>query len=131
MSNFPIVNQLEHVGIAAKDTTSLAQWYCEIFGLDIVYKTTDASPIYFLGHFNTNFKLEIFPLESPQIFEETGVHISFKVPDLEKIISYLINKGIECSPIKHLMKNGKTVFFKDPVGHMLQVVERPVALWEE
>ncbi len=122
--------QLEHVGIGAKDTTTLAQWYCEIFGLQIVYQTSDEIPIYFLGHPAIDFKLEIFPLDVPQKFEETGIHISFKVSSLDETLSYFDNKGIEYGAVKHLMKNGKTVFFKDPVGHILQIVERPIQLWE-
>ena len=54
--------RLEHVGICAKDTTALKDWYVKLFDFKIVYDNKKPIPTYFLLMEDESM-LEIYPME--------------------------------------------------------------------
>lgn len=88
-------------------------------------------PIYFLSDLHRSFIIEIFPVTALSEKAEKTVHLCFSVDNIHDAVKYLQSKKIEPGEILEFAKNGKTIFFTDPVNHTIQVVHRPVALWDE
>jgi hypothetical protein len=54
---------LEHVGLAAKDTAVLKDWYVRILGARVIFQNTDSPPAYFL-ELHGGAWIEIYPSNS-------------------------------------------------------------------
>lgn len=124
---------LEHPAIAAADSDALAQWYCDIFGFRIVYRS-DAKPSAYLlklGHGSMDGKmLEILPAESKQRqdYEQKGIglrHLGITVKDFDQVVDYLSQKKIELFNRVDTFDGGKLIFFRDPEENLLHLIWRP------
>lgn len=128
--NNSVFRYMEHVGLGASDTAALSRWYCRVFGLRVLYESSDAIPVYFLTDASESFKIEIFPLKKNSDAPSSAAHLCFYTDDIHDAIAHLKREGVEnIGEIRSIMNEGKTIFFPDPVGHVVQVVHRPKALW--
>ena len=125
--------RLEHIGICAKDTIKLKDWYVKLFDLKIVYDNKKEMPTYFLLLEDGNM-IEIYGAEGPTASVDNKVqglrHLAFWTDDIEKEYDKLQAENVEI--IEELKTNPnmvKTVFFKDPEGNILHFIQRPTPLY--
>lgn len=124
---------LEHVGIAAKDTEALKDWYIKLFDFKIVYDNKKERPTYFLL-MEDNSMIEIYPAD-----HETEVvgnkyqgirHLSFGTDNIEKEFENLMKYEVEMiDGLKENDKGIKTIFFKDIEGNIIHFIQRPESLY--
>jgi len=128
-----MIRGIEHIGIAAKDTTALAEWYVRTLGFRIVTKSADTPPNYFVAAPN-DAMLEIISANQAKRAEheprDPGIrHICIGVDDFAAAADDLQKKGVTFTGgVINLPSGGKVVFFTDPEGNLLHLVHRPEPL---
>ncbi|NLM44218.1 MAG: VOC family protein [Clostridiales bacterium] len=122
---------LEHVGICAKDTKSLKDWYVKYFNLEVVYDNKKEKPTFILK-FKDGGLLEIYAAES---YSDTydnkhqGIrHLAFGTDDIEGEYERLKNEVVIEKELSENSKGIKTFFFRDLEGNLIHYVQRPTQL---
>lgn len=125
--------KLEHVGICAKDTTALKDWYIKLFCFKTVYDNKKEVPTYFLL-IEDNSMLEFYPAEEHTdkcSNKYSGIrHLSFGTDDIERDYEILKSNNVEIIDDLKSGSNGvKTVFFRDPEGNIIHFIQRVKELY--
>ena len=118
----------EHTGIASPDHKKLAQWYVEVFGFAIVYQSAGAT---FVRAPNGSM-IEIIAAEGDRVelaMKQPGLrHVALAVDDFDADLA-----RIRAACVKFLSepvdaKGNKVVFFTDPEGNILHLIQRATPL---
>lgn len=122
---------LEHIGICAKDTVSLKDWYVKYFNLEIVYDNKKDKPTFILK-FPDGGLLEIYAAESESDKygnKNQGIrHLAFGSDNIEAEYERLKKDVSIEKDLSANTKGTKTFFFRDLEGNMIHYVQRPTAL---
>ncbi len=120
---------IEHVGLYARDSAALADWYTEVFELRELdrIERPDRQPVVFLQG-ETGAVLEILPTEAEAVVHELDqpgyTHLGIPVANLEAARARLKRHGIEMHGVR-TTSNGWTIgYFADPEGNLLELIER-------
>jgi len=113
---------LSHVGIIAEDPVTLAKWYKDVLGFEIILemKKEGRPPIFFLRGEKGSY-IEILP----SIFT---THIAFVVDDFDKALKDLESKEVIFKEVRETNIGWKIGYFEDPQGNLLEIVYRPTPL---
>ena len=119
---------IEHVAIAAQDTTALCEWYCKTFGFQVVYDNKKAPPTYFvkLG----SGLVELIPASDKARIERENTdpglsHLAISVEGFDAAAADLEAKGVTLENVREASGGVKVGFLKDTEGNLLQVINRP------
>ena len=119
---------LEHTAIASPDPRRLAQWYVEQLGFVINY---DSGRTVFVKAPNGSM-LEIITSEgdrAAQSMKSPGLrHLALAVDDFETTYSRLRSAGVSFAGEPTDSKGVKVVFFTDPDGNFLHLIQRETPL---
>ena len=119
---------LEHTAIASPDPRRLAQWYVEQLGFVINY---DSGRTVFVKAPNGSM-LEIITSEgdrAAQGLKSPGLrHLALAVDDFETTYSRLRSAGVSFAGEPTDSKGVKVVFFTDPDGNFLHLIQRETPL---
>lgn len=123
---------LEHIGICAKDTVKLKDWYIEVFGFTIVYENKKEMPTFFLKLEDGNM-IEIYGADTlleGSTNKHQGIrHLALATDNIEKEYQNLLDKDVEIiEELKTNDKGIKTAFFKDIEGNIIHFIQRPQPL---
>jgi glyoxylase I family protein len=120
-----------HVAIICSDYERSKHFYVEILGFPVireVYRAEKQS--YRLDlRVNATDQIELFsfpaPPPRPNSPEAQGLrHLAFRVDDMDKMIDYLHQHGIDAELVRVDAETGKRfTFFKDPDGLPLELYE--------
>ena len=119
----------EHFGLAASDPVALKNWYVRALGAEVICEL-DKSPPAFMLTLVSGFLIEIYQGNSAR--PETADnklpgwrHLALRVDSLESVRDELVRRGVEfAEPIKPAGGGGRVLFFRDPEGNLLHLVER-------
>lgn len=124
-------DKIHHVAIICSNYERSRHFYTEILGLRIVneiYRENRGS--YKLDlEIGNHLQLELFSFpkspKRPSYPEACGLrHLAFSVNNLDNVINYLSDKGIECREVRIDEVTGKKfTFFVDPDGLPLEIYE--------
>lgn len=120
---------VEHIGLAARDTAALKDWYLEVLGSREVF-TDGKSPPAFLIEMAGGLMIEIYPgdmrVDGAGNNQLAGWrHLSVRVDSIESARDELARRGVIFDdPIKPAGGGGRVLFFKDSEGNLLHLVER-------
>jgi len=120
---------LEHIGLAARDTVALKDWYVEVLGAGELF-TDGKSPPAFLLETAGGLLIEIYTgdirLDQPANNQLAGWrHLAMRVDSIESARAELARRGVIIDePIKPAGGGGRVLFFKDCEGNLLHLVER-------
>ena len=133
-----MVSGVDHVAIAAKDSKTLTQWYCEVLGLRILFDNGKEAPTYLVGG-DMGGVVEIMPdngekRTAHQPLDPGLRHIAFRVRDFDAAYSALQRHAAEgrvlgLMPPGPAAGGGQIAFFNDPEGNLLQIVSRDSELF--
>ncbi len=124
-----IKTSVEHLGIAAKDTAALSEWYCRVFGFKEVYKGSKTPPTYIIASPQGGAMLEILP--ASELGEEKNEgkqglrHFALTVEDIDAAKQILSENGANIMYAKDASGGVKVLFFTDPEGNIVQLIYRP------
>lgn len=123
-------SKVHHIAIIGTDFEEMKEFYVDILGFTLLDKHVrpEKNDILFNVRFG-EMVLEIFIKEGapvrPTYPEAKGLrHLAFRVDNVKQTVKELINKGIECEPIRNDTFNGRAMtFFYDPAGTPLEIHE--------
>jgi glyoxylase I family protein len=119
-----MIHGIEHTAIASPDPQKLAEWYVQHLDFTINY---NSGRTVFVKARN-GYMLEIITSEGtrpPQTKKDPGIrHLAIAVSDFDAVYDRLKSQGVlfEGDPIAS--KGTKVVFFSDPDGNYLHLLER-------
>ena len=127
---------VEHIGLAARDTVPLKDWYMRVLDTREVFNDGKSPPA-FLLEIAGGPVVEIYPgdttLDATGNNKLTGwQHLALRVDSIEFARDELVRRGVIFDePIKPAGGGGRVLFFKDSEGNLLHLVERPGGpMWE-
>lgn len=123
-------NQIHHVAIIASDYERSKHFYVNILGLEVIrenYRAERQSYKLDLKVGTSEIELFSFPNspERPSYPEACGLrHLCFRVEDIEQVVSYLNESGVQTQEIRvDEYTQKRYVFFNDPDGLPLELSE--------
>ena len=121
---------IEHIGIFSNNTDALKDWYIKMFDWKVVYdngkgtyflKADDGSMIEFVKTDIDGGKHDM---------KATGIrHIAISVDNFDELVKKLTDSGVKI--LTEAAVNAKgigTMFFEDPDGNVLHLINRPMPL---
>ena len=120
---------LEHVGLPAREPVALRDWYVRVFNAKVVFHKEQAPP--FLLVMPGGGMIEIYQADSsmPEVANNKlsgWRHIALLVDDIEAAKTLLEQRGVKfAKPIGPAVTGGRMVYFQDPDGNQLHLMERP------
>ena len=123
-------NQIHHVAIIASDYERSKHFYVNILGMEGIrenYRAERQSYKLDLKVGTSEIELFSFPNspERPSYPEACGLrHLCFRVEDIEQVVSYLNESGVQTQEIRvDEYTQKRYVFFNDPDGLPLELYE--------
>ncbi|MCL5099498.1 MAG: VOC family protein [Candidatus Omnitrophica bacterium] len=121
---------VEHIGLAARDSAALKDWYVGTLGAELVFDNGQTPPA-FLLRMPGGPMVEIY--QGDQALAETAKntlagwrHLALRVESLGLARAELAARGIVFTDqAKPAGGGGQVLFFKDAEGNLLHLVERP------
>lgn len=126
----PLSFQIEHLGLAARDPRTLAGWYCSVLDGRIAWQSPGDHPAFFVTLPDSTL-LEIYPAsDSTPATGNNAIagfrHLALRVTSIEGTAALLRTRGVEFpGAVKPAGGGGSVLFFSDPEGNLLHLVERP------
>ncbi|HLH03202.1 MAG TPA: VOC family protein [Bryobacteraceae bacterium] len=115
---------IEHFAIASPNPKRLAEWYVATLGFEITYEYAGN---YFVEAENGAL-IEIVPSEgeAPAVGMRTpGMrHIAIAVDDFDQAYEELARQGTKFEGEPYTNEGNRLVFFKDPDGNLLHLIQR-------
>jgi glyoxylase I family protein len=122
---------VEHLGLAADDPVALAEWYRGVLDGQDVFRCENLgkAPTVFI-RLPGGLILEIYP--AMERLSETALnslrgwrHLALRVPSVEAAREQLAGRGVAFTEgSKPAGGGGRVLFFRDPEGNLLHLVER-------
>jgi catechol 2,3-dioxygenase-like lactoylglutathione lyase family enzyme len=123
-----MVRGIEHAAIAAKDVPALAGWYVSALGFTINYQSPNATFV----KAPDGSMIEIIPAErerGEQSLKTQGLrHLALAVNDFDAVLSSLRERNVSFVSEPQESKGNKVVFFTDPEGNYLHLIQRGTPL---
>lgn len=123
-----MIQGIEHTAIATPDPAALAQWYVDTLGFTVNYRGSTAV---FVKAPNGTM-IEFIPAEGdrgPNTMKSPGLrHLALTVDDFEAQYARLRQSGVNFIDEPKESKGAKVVFFTDPEGNILHLLQRSVPL---
>jgi len=120
---------VEHIAIPAANPVELKNWYERVLGAKLIFNNGETPPacLISLG----NVWLEIYAAEAPLPNRGNNKlagfrHLALRVDSLDAAKAKLEKDGVEFKEeAKAAGGGGRVLFFSDPEGNLLHLVERP------
>ncbi len=119
---------VEHIGVAAQDATALREWYERVLGAELVWEISKEPPAALINLGGVT--VEIYSADrNSELTRDNKMagwrHIALRVDSLEHARDLLEDRGVVfAEPVKPAGGGGRVLFFKDPEGNLLHLVER-------
>lgn len=125
-----MIFSLEHLGLAARNTASLRDWYINTLDAELMFSNSENPPA-FLLRLPGGAVIEIYPAHDHT--EATANnrlagwrHIALRVDSIESARAKLESRRVTFDEdVKAAGGGGRVLFFKDEEGNLLHLVERP------
>ena len=126
-----MVKGIEHTAIASTDPERLAQWYVEVLGFRINYRSQNSRTVFVKSEDGS--MIEIIeagrPANGPQQMNDPGLrHLALTVDDFESACQTLRGHGVRLLTEPATHGGNSLVFFADPDGNILHLLHRQTPL---
>ena len=121
---------VEHLGLPARDPAALKDWYARMLGAKVVFSNGQTPPAFLLA-LPGQLMIEIYGGNSslPQTSDNKlngWRHVALRVDSVTAAKAELEARGLKFTEeIKPAAGGGRVLFFQDPEGNLLHLVERP------
>ena len=119
-----MVKGIEHTAIAAADAAALADWYVSVLGFTVNYRSANAIFV----KASDGSMIEIINAEgdrSDQTLKTPGIrHMAIAVTDFDTVYAGMKEKNVSFLGEPQESKGNKVVFFTDPEGNYLHLLQR-------
>ena len=121
---------VEHLGLPARDPGTLKDWYMRVLDAKVVFSNQEKNTACLLA-LPGGVMIEIYSgdLALPQTSNNKlngWRHVALRVASVAAAKAELEGRGLKFpDPIKPAAGGGSVLFFQDPEGNLLHLVERP------
>ncbi|HEX8986118.1 MAG TPA: VOC family protein [Bryobacteraceae bacterium] len=117
---------LEHTGIASPDPDRLTQWYVDVLGYVVNYHNPVSKTSFVKAANGSMFEIIAADGErAPATLKTPGLrHLAITVDDFPNDYAKLKAAGVEFINEPQVSGGNSVVFFKDPDGNILHLIER-------
>jgi glyoxylase I family protein len=119
-----MIKGIEHTAIAAANAAELADWYVNTLGFTVPYRSANA--VFVKAPDGT--MIEIIHSEGDRpanTMKSPGLrHLALAVTDFDAVYAGLKEKGVTFVTEPQESKGNRTVFFTDPEGNYLHLLQR-------
>ncbi len=125
-----MITGIEHTAIACADIAALADWYVDMLGFEINHKSAGA--IFVRAEDGTMLELIHAEGDRPATTMRTpGIrHLALTVEDFDIVYVRLTSRGIHFITEPMESKGNRVVFFTDPEGNILHLLQRATPMPE-
>jgi len=127
---------VEHIGLAAQDTIALKDWYERVLGARVVFTNGENPPAFIIEMpggawieiYQGNYSIKEIADNKLQGWR----HLALRVESVDAAKRDLETRGVKITEtVKPAGGGGRVLFFQDPEGNLLHLVERTSAsqLW--
>lgn len=123
-----MIEGIEHTAIAAANAASLAEWYVDVLGFEINYRSANA--IFVRATDGTMIEFIHSEGDRPaQGMKTPGIrHLALTVTDFDAAYERLKMKHVAFLGDPQESKGNRVVFFTDPEGNILHLLQRATPL---
>ena len=123
-----MIQGIEHTAIAAENAAALADWYVDVLGFEIVYRSANA--IFVRAANGSMIEIIHAAGERPANEMKTpGIrHLALAVSDFDSAYARLQEKRVAFQGDPQESKGNRVVFFRDPEGNLLHLLFRAAPL---
>ena len=120
---------VEHLGLSARDPAALKDWYARVLGAKVVFGNGQTPPAFLLA-LPGGVMIEIYGGDAsvPQTSDNKlngWRHVALRVDSVAAAKAELEQRGLKFTEeIKPAGGGGRVLFFQDPEGNLLHLVER-------
>jgi glyoxylase I family protein len=120
---------LEHLGLPSRDPKALKDWYVNTFDAKVVFDNQQTPPM-FLVKMPGGMMIEFYAgdggmKESANNKLNGWRHVALRIDSIENGKAHLEKRGVKFTEeIKPAGGGGRVLFFQDPEGNLLHLVER-------
>jgi catechol 2,3-dioxygenase-like lactoylglutathione lyase family enzyme len=123
---------IDHPAISCHDVNGQVGWYCANLEMKVLFNDGNNPPSVLLGYDGQMAAVELMPVRNPgpepveaARFQPGLRHVALRVGDFEQAYRKLQTLRLKfiTEPIP-AVGGGKTIFFRDPEGNELQIIER-------
>jgi glyoxylase I family protein len=122
----------EHLGLAARDSVALKDWYTRVLGAEVRFDKREQPPAFFVRLGPTLIEIYAADTARPETANNKLAgwrHLALRVDSIESARDELIRRGVTFTePIKPAGGGGRVLFFSDPEGNLLHLIERPAGV---
>ena len=125
-----MLGKQHHIAIISSNWEKAREFYIEKLGFELtreVYRPAQDDYLRMLSQGDTTLELFIRPGAPQRVNnpEAMGLrHLAFHVEDVESVVRWLNDRGVETEPIREDNVNGgRFTFFRDPDGLPLEIHE--------
>ena len=127
-NNRTVITGIEHTAIAAANAAALADWYSSVLGFSIVYRSANAIFVKapdgsMIEIINADGDRAANSLKSPGLR-----HLALTVRDFDAVYADLVARKVHFVSEPQESKGNRTVFFTDPEGNYLHLLQRATPL---
>jgi glyoxylase I family protein len=123
-----MIKGIEHTAIASSDPQKLAQWY--VAHLDFAINYNSGKTVFVKAP--NGSMIEIITAEGargPQTMKDPGLrHLAILVDDFDSVYNRLLAAGVHFEGEPQTAKGNRVVFFTDPEGNYLHLLQRETPL---
>jgi len=124
-----MITGIEHVAIASHQPHDLAAWYVDTLGLTVSSRSETSQML----RTPNGICLEVIQAEgnslsAPQLRDQGLRHIALVVDDLAATYELFKSRNVRFLSEPFLAGGNSVVFFTDPEGNFLHLIQRPVRL---
>jgi glyoxylase I family protein len=123
-----LIKGVEHVAIATTDPQKLADWYIQNLNFAPLLDTGTTVYIRSPNSVILEFVKADHSPSKPRIRDAGLRHIAFAVDDLEAAHAQLKSAGVDFEPAPVLLPGMRLLFFRDPEGNYLHLIQRDASL---
>jgi len=122
---------VEHLGLPARAPAALKDWYARVLGAKVLFSNGQVPPAFLLA-LPGGIMVEIYggDFSLPQTSDNKlngWRHMALRVDSVVAAKAELEQRGVTFTEgVKPAGGGGKVLFFQDPEGNLLHLVERPV-----
>lgn len=118
---------IEHVAIVSSDPETLAQWYVETLGFEVNYHSPSSRTHFVKAPDGSMIEIILARSDErgPNELRSPGIrHLALTVAGFAAACERLTSLGVQFISQPETSKGNSVVFFKDPEGNILHLIER-------
>lgn len=122
-----MVQGFEHTALVSPDPEKLAQWYVNAFGFAINYRSATSKTTFVKAPNGSMLEIILSNgnARAPQTLRDMGIrHLAVAVTDFDAAYARLKEMGTAFLGEPETSKGNRIVFFTDPDGNYLHLIQR-------